>query len=555
MASVLEPTPQLAAEKPAIAEKSVTTPQTPRRTIHDIYARPAPVKVFPLPTFQPSNPLSIVQLVYTWVSQALFPPEEAFEIYKGLFSPQSMSVNIVDEKDMFALWQQGFYGKGNLSRSEPNWIKSQEVKKGLKDEHVSESFTVLRREQRKEAKWERARAEQAAINATRLREALQDFDESLVPHSPQSLLALSNSLADMMAKRKDLEQRIIASQHENLKSFGLSLSHLAVEEIDKAQVAPSRRVVDGMDNLQAPILSPAPCSPLALLSLPNSQADLDARESAIEAQKARLAAEEMPSPPLPAKPELEINNLPKTVRFSPEVESAVYFEDAPPSPQTASEDSQSSIVPVKAETLKQGHAVHIGDETLVTVEHLQLTFEEAFFLAYGLGRLKVTNPESKKAYSNTELFRLFREHSHTSSRMPTPLRADDDFLVNYAVYHHFRSLGFVPRPGMKFGVDWLLYQRGPVFDHAEYGMVLVPSYSSVEWAELGVATPKRNWQWFHSVNRTLAHAFKTFVMVYIDIPSPSEFAAAEEKGGITAVLKLYRVREFIIKRWSANRNR
>ena len=45
------------------------------------------------------------------------------------------------------------------------------------------------------------------------------------------------------------------------------------------------------------------------------------------------------------------------------------------------------------------------------------------------------------------------------------LRPDDEFLMNYVAYHHFRSLGWVPRAGIKFGVDWLLYNRGPVFDH------------------------------------------------------------------------------------------
>ncbi|KAL1892556.1 tRNA splicing endonuclease subunit sen2 [Ceratocystis pirilliformis] len=536
----LEPTTRLPAEK-----------ASPRRSIHDIYSRPAPVKVFPLPTFQPSNPLSVAQLLYSWVSQVLFPPKEAFEIYQGLFSPHSMSVNIINEKEMFALWQQGFYGKGNLSRSEPNWAKSQEVKKGLKDAHVSESFTILRREQRKEAKWERARAEQAAINATRLREALENFDQSLVPHSPLSLLTLPNSLEDMVAKRKALERVVIDSQNDHLKSFGLSVSFNA-EEADRRVENSSPLLEEAIPESLAIKTSSVPFSPLALLALPNSQAELEARK---EAQKL-VTAVEIPSPPVSVKSEQESNgNLPKTVRFSPDVESAVYFEDAPPSPQTASDDSQTCIVSVKPETLKQEHTVDVGVETLATAEHLQLTFEEAFFLAYGLGCLEISNPESKKAYSNTELFRLFREHSHVPPRIAAPLRSDDPFLVNYVVYHHFRSLGFVPRPGMKFGVDWLLYQRGPVFDHAEYGMVLIPSYSSPEWAKLGVSMPERNWQWFHGVNRTLAHAFKTFVVVYVDIPSLSEFAFAEKKGGITAVLKLYKVREFIIKRWSANRNR
>ena len=48
-----------------------------------------------------------------------------------------------------------------------------------------------------------------------------------------------------------------------------------------------------------------------------------------------------------------------------------------------------------------------------------------------------------------------------------PPRFDNPFLVNYAIYHHYRSLGWVVRSGIKFCVDYLLYKRGPVFHHAE----------------------------------------------------------------------------------------
>lgn len=48
-----------------------------------------------------------------------------------------------------------------------------------------------------------------------------------------------------------------------------------------------------------------------------------------------------------------------------------------------------------------------------------------------------------------------------------PDRFDNPFLINYVVYHHYRSLGWVVKGGIKFCVDYLLYKRGPVFQHAE----------------------------------------------------------------------------------------
>ena len=40
--------------------------------------------------------------------------------------------------------------------------------------------------------------------------------------------------------------------------------------------------------------------------------------------------------------------------------------------------------------------------------------------------------------------------------------------MHYAAYHYYRSLGWVVKGGIKFCVDYLLYKRGPVFQHAEY---------------------------------------------------------------------------------------
>ena len=46
-------------------------------------------------------------------------------------------------------------------------------------------------------------------------------------------------------------------------------------------------------------------------------------------------------------------------------------------------------------------------------------------------------------------------------------RPDNPFFLNYISYHHYRSLGWVVKPGTKFCIDHLLYKKGPVFGHAE----------------------------------------------------------------------------------------
>lgn len=90
-------------------------------------------------------------------------------------------------------------------------------------------------------------------------------------------------------------------------------------------------------------------------------------------------------------------------------------------------------------------------------EKLILTPEEAFFLAYGLGSLQVV-------YNNNIL---------DLEQCWTLLCSNDrHFVDRYVVYHYFRSKGYVVKPGIKFGGDFLLYKDGPGIRHADYIIVI-----------------------------------------------------------------------------------
>jgi tRNA-splicing endonuclease subunit Sen2 len=193
---------------------------------------------------------------------------------------------------------------------------------------------------------------------------------------------------------------------------------------------------------------------------------------------------------------------------------------------------------------------------IVNKEHFQLAPEEAFFLVFALGALKVVDPVTNSPISTEHLLSLFRSYSYFPPRPAgSGLRPDDPFLVNYAVYHHFRSLGWVPRHGIKFGVDWIIYQRGPVFDHSEFGIMVMPAYSDPVWEGHEHDEPKRSWSWLMGVNRVLSHVLKSLVLVYVDIPPPTVFEEEMQRGGIAAALKKYTIREVMVRRFSVNRNR
>lgn len=202
-------------------------------------------------------------------------------------------------------------------------------------------------------------------------------------------------------------------------------------------------------------------------------------------------------------------------------------------------------------------------------EHLQLTLEEAFFLFFGLGVLDIQITPGTKELSTVEpshlrskkaILSLFSSHATFPPTAFTPaLPAPDSiFMLSYVAYHHFRSLGWVVRAGTKFGVDFLLYNRGPVFSHAEFGVMIMPSYSHEYWqTEEGKAERRikeqKDWWWLHCVNRVQSQVKKSLVLCYVEVPPP--FGNEKDVTDVAQILKGYKVREFVIRRWLMNRSR
>lgn len=125
------------------------------------------------------------------------------------------------------------------------------------------------------------------------------------------------------------------------------------------------------------------------------------------------------------------------------------------------------------------------------LEHMQLQREEAFFLAFCTEALAIynTNPHGEEdghtlpmALSDVWMLflqsRLALPHLPASASVSQQVRPDNPFIISYLVYHHYRSLGWVVRNGVKFCTDWVLYKgadgtpnmrggAGPVGGHAE----------------------------------------------------------------------------------------
>ncbi|ADV64551.1 tRNA intron endonuclease [Desulfurococcus mucosus DSM 2162] len=71
----------------------------------------------------------------------------------------------------------------------------------------------------------------------------------------------------------------------------------------------------------------------------------------------------------------------------------------------------------------------------------------------------------------------------------------------YAVYRDLRRRGLIPRRGLKFGCDYLVYRHGPGIDHAPFGVQVFRVNEIVDPVEL-----VRMGRLLHSVRKKLVIA-------------------------------------------------
>ena len=194
------------------------------------------------------------------------------------------------------------------------------------------------------------------------------------------------------------------------------------------------------------------------------------------------------------------------------------------------------------EDLKENSELSSNDDKK---PELYLSPFEAFYLSFGLGCLVVREEEEEKDKLHLTIDALWRKFNDLNP----------NFCEQYAVYHHFRSKGWVVKDGTKFGVEFLLYQEGPAFFHAQYSVKIVSANSA-----------PMTWKTLSGLNRVTESSSKELLLAEIsywdDISSAeycSELKNVEEmrKKSSKIVQKLLSVcvTENIVKRWVPNQER
>ncbi|XP_041946296.1 tRNA-splicing endonuclease subunit Sen2 isoform X1 [Alosa sapidissima] len=199
--------------------------------------------------------------------------------------------------------------------------------------------------------------------------------------------------------------------------------------------------------------------------------------------------------------------------------------------QDDNEESTSSLRNVNTRANGTGKLVCRINPFRIT-EYLQLSLEEAFFLVYALGCLSIYDHE--EPLSIVQMWEMFR------SMQP-------NFETTYVAYHYFRSKGWIPKTGVKYGSDFMLYRKGPPFYHASYSVVV----ERVDESFKGATLRPFSWRSLAALSRITGNVSKELMFCYVVIP----LNMAEEMLCSPECIKKIKVQEIILSRWISSRER
>lgn len=313
----------------------------------------------------------LVQLISKLSSSA--PSREAIiPRCKGTYDPLTRSVFVTSPEDRDILFDRGFFGKGNLSRSEASW-KTRRVKLlqeiaglaaagGQRDgmKMTAEEVTAARRRERKQFKIDRA---QAILNASLAAEAiLRSSAQQTGDNTPEPQVESS----ELRRVDSTVSQTSTASGSANPIS---TQSDIAIPSLtDYAHVLP-----EGVTRL----------TPQTFLQRPTRP---DAKPKGKK-------------PPPPSAPKAGVSN-----------------EQQPAQVGTAQSTPQATEAVV---AIPSGEDL-VDPDTVEDLEHLQLNLEEAFFLSWAVGCLDIVNPKNVCDSSNHHAFAHSRpshsEQNHDLAR-------------------------------------------------------------------------------------------------------------------------------------------
>lgn len=176
---------------------------------------------------------------------------------------------------------------------------------------------------------------------------------------------------------------------------------------------------------------------------------------------------------------------------------------------------------------------------------MKLMPEEAMFLSYALGCLIVSQSvQQQSCQYSSERNDMYREM--TIDEMWTAFtRADKAFPIRYAVYHHYRTKGWVVKSGLKFGTDWVLYPVGPPFYHAQYTVLIQCVWSDTLRRDDSASWREFSWTNIAATERLNSHVAKAPLICLVLRPR----GLTDSQLGKLQCLHQLSIQELLLSRW------
>ncbi|XP_059017757.1 tRNA-splicing endonuclease subunit Sen2 [Mustela lutreola] len=430
-------------------------------------------------------------------------PKQDFKV----FTAELINNNVIvrNAEDMEQLYGRGYFGKGILSRSRPNFT-------------ISDPKLI--------AKWKDMKTDMPIITSKKYQHRVE-WAAELMRGQGQEESTVQTTLQDYT---KPLE-------HPGIKRKEVQRHDENSETISKMEVTTDREEPSVMNgDSEKSVGMDDPCKPSGSLQQgpgPDPFAPNGMGEPVAEVAK----PQHHPLPRVPCGKEGVLLLLPDTQPGD---------GSQPTGPLCASErvpgdeyvlveedvydESEKECAP--SEELAPKRRLVCRRNPYRILEYLQLSLEEAFFLVYALGCLSI--------YYEKEPLTILKLWKAFTAVQPT-------FRTTYMAYHYFRSKGWVPKVGLKYGTDLLLYRKGPPFYHASYSVIIELVDDNFE----GSLRRPFSWRSLAALSRVSVNVSKELMLCYLIKPSTMTNKEMESP----ECMKQIKVQEVILSRWVSSRER
>ncbi len=161
------------------------------------------------------------------------------------------------------------------------------------------------------------------------------------------------------------------------------------------------------------------------------------------------------------------------------------------------------------------------------IEHLQLTLVEAYYATFHAKKMELFTRIGEPLDDASRVWEIF------SKQLP-------QFAERFAAYSHYRATGWMPRSGLKYGVDWVLYPLGfEKHSHAPYCVIVSCS------AYQKTIRVETTWIRLQNKLRLVKNVAKTLIVAQVG------FDEGFEPSGWEDAIRNLRISEITVDRWVA----